>query len=159
MHDPLLTPRGKEQCHKLATEFPYHSSVELLVSSPLRRTLSTTLVGFAEEVKKGMRIIALPEAQETGSVPCDTGSDPEVLEKEFEKTQINLNLVHKGWNSKTGKWKAETAAVKRRAKEVRQWLKARPEREIVLVTHGGFLHYLTDDWTDYNACPGKSLLK
>lgn len=49
-----------------------------------------------------MKVIAIPEAQETSDVPCDTGSDPDVLKKEFEekKLPVDLSLVKEGWNSK-----------------------------------------------------------
>ncbi|KAJ5354987.1 uncharacterized protein N7496_012199 [Penicillium cataractarum] len=38
--------------------------------------------------------------------------------------------------------------IRDRALYIRRWLKARPEKEIVVVSHGGFLHFLTDDWED-----------
>ena len=107
-------------------------------------------------MEKGIKFIALPEAQETGAVPCDTGSDIEVLKVEYRQTPIDFSLVQGGWNSKKGKWQSDPAAVKNRAREVRRWLKARPEKVIVLVTHGGFLHYLTEDWDDYALTAGKS---
>ena len=103
-----------------------------------------------------MKIIALPEAQETGNVPCDTGSDPEALKKEFASLPVDFGLVKDGWNSKAGKWAADSDALRARAKEVRQWLKARPEKEIVLITHGGFLHFLNEDWADYDKIKGKN---
>ena len=154
MRDPDLTARGQDQCHRLASEFPYHASTSLLVSSPLRRTIRTALIGFAPEIERGLRIIALPEAQETSDLSCDVGSEPELLEQEFEPSKVDLDLVQKGWNSKTGKWANSKTALKARAKEVRQWLKARPEEQIVLVTHGGFLHFITEDWTGKDKHPG-----
>lgn len=60
-----------------------------------------------------------------------------------------------GWNTKTGRWAPTAEAIEIRAREARQWLKSRPEKEIVLVTHGGFLHYLTEDWTGFNKVAGK----
>lgn len=103
-----------------------------------------------------MKVIALPETQETADVPCDTGSDLSVLKKEMEGKPVDLSLVMEGWNSKTGRWAPTSDAIEIRAREARQWLKARPEEEIVLVTHGGFLHYLTEEWTDYNKVMGRS---
>ena len=158
MHDPDLTPLGEEQCRQLAANFPYHSSIELLVASPLRRTIYTALLTFDQEIKHGMRVIALPIAQETSAVPSDTGSDVDVLRKEMADKPVDLSLVHEGWNSKTGKWAAEAEALERRARETRRWLKARPEKEIVLVTHGGFLHYLSEDWSDSGMFNGEPYL-
>lgn len=101
-----------------------------------------------------MTVIALPEAQETADVPCDTGSDVGPLKHEMEGKPVDLSRVMEGWNSKTGRWAPTAGALEKRAREARQWLKARPEKEIVLVTHGGFLHYFTEDWTDYNKTMG-----
>ena len=96
-----------------------------------------------------MPVIALPEVCETADVPCDTGSDIAVLKEEMKDQPVDLSLVKEGWNVKTGKWAPTADAVEKRAREARQWLKARPEQEIVLVTHGGFLHYFTQDWSGF----------
>ena len=103
MPDPSLTPLGEEQSQKLQKTFPHHDSVELLVSSPIRRALHTTLIGFESDVRRGLRVIALPDIQETSDLPCDTGSDPGKLEEEFGKEgKVDLSLVHEGWNVKVG---------------------------------------------------------
>lgn len=148
--DPNLTPKGIEQCETLAQNFPYHNSIGAIVASPLRRALYTALHGFKPLIEKGMCVIALPEVCETANVPCDTGSDIRVLKEEMEGKAVNLSMVKEGWNSKTGKWAPNADAVEKRAEEARQWLKARPEKEVVLVTHGTFLHYFTEDWSDFN---------
>lgn len=36
--------------------------------------------------------------------------------------------------------------MQKRAAALRCWLWKRPEENIALVTHGAFLHYLTEDW-------------
>jgi broad specificity phosphatase PhoE len=60
--------------------------------------------------------------------------------------------VHPGWNSKVGKWTPASSAIERRAKEARVWLRDLAAKEegrdvdIVVVTHGGYLHYMTEDW-------------
>lgn len=38
---------------------------------------------------------------------------------------------------------------------MRKWLWNREEKEIVLVTHGAFLHYLTEDWDGFVAGHGE----
>ena len=159
MPDPLLTPFGETQCAHLASAFPNHTTVDLLVCSPLRRTIYTTTLGFKPDIQRGVvPIIALPEVQETSDVPCDTGSAPAVLRKEFAGKPVDLSRVTEGWNSKTGRWASEPEAIEKRAREARLWLRSRPEREIVLVTHGGFLHWLTEDWQGFNKVAGMSSL-
>ncbi|OAX82876.1 hypothetical protein ACJ72_02773 [Emergomyces africanus] len=149
--DPLLTPHGESQCRDLSAEFPYHSQIDLIVASPLRRTLYTALLTLQDQIRnKGLTIIALPEIQETSDVPCDVGSDLAVLQKEVLENglPVDLGLVEEDWNSKQGKWAPSAEAIANRAREARRWLKARPEKEIVVVSHGGFLHYFTEDWQD-----------
>lgn len=154
MPDPSLTPKGKEQCQNLAQNFPYHNSIGAIVASPLRRTIYTALYGFEPLIEKGMPVIALPEVCETADVPCDTGTDIEVLREEMKGKPVDLSRVKKGWNVKTGKWAPTADAIEKRAREARQWLRARPEDEIVVVTHGGFLHYFTEDWSDFSEAMG-----
>ncbi|KAK5158599.1 hypothetical protein LTR04_005212 [Oleoguttula sp. CCFEE 6159] len=148
MHDPLLTPFGEEQCRELRSSFPYHSAVDLVVASPIKRTVYTALIGFSNDLaSKDLKVIALPELQETSDLPCDTGSSPEEAAREFRGKPVDLTLVQEGWNSKKGKWAPTAKAIENRAREARQWLMSRPEKDIVVVTHGGFLHYFTEDWT------------
>ena len=158
MPDPVLTEKGIEQCRDLAKKFPYLKSIGAIVASPLRRTIYTALYGFEPLIEKGMRVIALPEICETADVPCDTGSDVAVLKEEMKDKPVDLGMLQQGWNVKTGKWAPTADAVGKRAKEARQWLKARPEDEIVVVTHGGFLHYFTEDWTGYIEANGMQII-
>lgn len=161
IHDPSLTELGHEQCHQLRDEFPFHDRIELVTASPLRRTIYTALHTFApvfERTNGAVKLIALPDVQETSDVPCDTGSDPNVLHEELvvgKQAPVDLGLVAEGWNIKQGRYAPTNQAIKHRAREARRWLKARPEKEIVLVTHGGFLHYLTEDWEDSSQFQGK----
>ncbi|KAG8532809.1 uncharacterized protein KY384_002687 [Bacidia gigantensis] len=152
--DPDLTPFGEEQCRQLAQSFPDHDSIDLIVCSPLRRTIYTALLGFKQDIDRCGKVIALPEAQETANVPCDTGSDLSALRKEMADKPVDLSLVMEGWNSKTDRWSPTATAIEKRAREARQWLKARPEKQIVLVTHGGFVHFFTEDWTGYKLSMG-----
>jgi hypothetical protein len=95
---------GEKQCSDLRNSFPNHAQIELMVASPLRRTIHTALLSFEPvfEAHKDFKLLLLPEAQETSDVPCDTGSDPVVLKKEFvdRGLPVDLSLVHDGWNSK-----------------------------------------------------------
>lgn len=159
MRDPSLTPFGEEQCANLSKSFPYQSSITHLVASPLRRTLYTCLLSFPQAVEAGKIVLALPELQETSDLPCDTGSDPGKLREEFGPGgKVDLHLVGEGWNNKKGKWSTSPSAIDARAREARLYLKAVGEKaasangedqHIVAVTHGGYLHYLTEDWDEH----------
>ncbi|KAL2818471.1 histidine phosphatase superfamily [Aspergillus cavernicola] len=156
--DPLLTDLGNEQCTKLRDAFPRHDKIDLIVASPLRRTIYTALQSFEPVFKANpnLKLILLPDIQETSDVPCDTGSDTEALKKEIAEKglPVDTSLVEEGWNVKTGRYAPTNAAVSQRARTARRWLKARPEKEIVMVSHGSLLHYFTDDWEDSSQFQG-----
>lgn len=136
MHDPLLTPYGIQQCEHLAAVYPY--TVDLIVASPIKRTIYTALLSFPKTIEeKNLTIIALPEVQETSDLPCDTGSAKAELMREFKGRPVDLNLVIDGWNSKQGRWAANASQIEERCRVARRWLMSRPEKDIVVVTHGG----------------------
>ncbi|KAI4231403.1 MAG: hypothetical protein LQ352_008406 [Teloschistes flavicans] len=159
MHDPALTPHGENQCLNLRSSFPYHSSVKLLVCSPLRRTIQTTLLAFEPEASRGVPCIALPEIQETSDLPCDTGSKLSEIMKDFKDQPVDFSLVPDDWNSKQGKWEPAQHAIDARCQAARKWLRSRDEDVVVVVAHGGLLHYLTQDWTDSGKFQGKDDLQ
>ncbi|RDL38594.1 Phosphoglycerate mutase-like protein [Venustampulla echinocandica] len=158
--DPNLTPLGRSQCQDLRSRFPHHSSVEIVLASPLRRTIQTAVTAFGSVLSRPeVPLLLVPLAQEISARPCDTGTDPEVLEAAMQDVLVNVDvkvnldgridygLLEEGWNGKAGKYEASLKAVEQRAAELRRFLWKRPETSIVLVTHGAFLHYLTEDWT------------
>ncbi|EWG47656.1 hypothetical protein FVEG_07713 [Fusarium verticillioides 7600] len=146
--DTDLTPLGQEQAKGLISKCPELVNVDLIVSSPLRRTLQTTLLGFSSQLERGLQIVALPEVQEVSAMNCDTGSDLAVIKEEFRQEPVDFSLVEPGWQVKEGKWAPVVGSISERARAARQWLSERPESEIVVVTHGCFLHFFTDDWVN-----------
>lgn len=148
--DAALTSEGKGQCSELnaGTTSNIQQSAQLIVTSPLRRTLQTTLLGFPDLISRlGGRsaIVALPHLQENGSSPADTGSSRSELEGQSEFAGIDFGLLDHKWNSKSGIWSPDETSLRQRAGWTRQWLSERSEDEIVVVSHGGALRYLTED--------------
>lgn len=137
IRDPSLTSWGEHQCHELSSNFPHKTEIDLIVASPIVRTLNTALLTFEDVIKsKNLKVLALPELQETSDLPCDTGIPPEELAKKFEGQPVDLSLVKPGWESKQGKFATTAVAIEARAREARQWVAARPEKVVVVVTHG-----------------------
>ncbi|KAI9691121.1 MAG: hypothetical protein M1822_008741 [Bathelium mastoideum] len=155
LRDPVLTPLGEVQCHNLALTFPHPAPTTrrtLVVASPLKRTLSTALLSFASllppERPGAAAILALPDLQETSDLPCDTGSPAAELARTYRGRPVDLSLVERegdAWCRKEGRWGPGAEAIRARARAVREWLWGRSEEVVVAVTHGGLLHYLTED--------------
>lgn len=142
--DPSLTKEGELQAQHLARTFPYHNRVEAVLSSPLQRALQTALLAFQSQLSPSAKLIAQPLAQETSEALCDTGVDRTSLEAIHGPDNVDFDAVGPDWNSKSGKWSQSEYDVQRRAVELRDLLAARAENQLVLVTHGYFLRYLTE---------------
>ena len=170
--DPDLTPLGKEQCATLANSFPLQSQITHLVASPLRRTIYTCLLSFEPALQRATTanngptvVVALPELQEVSPLPCDTGSPVAKLEAEFGPAgNVDLDLVRAvpAWNVKTGDspFAPVMSRLEARARAARVWLRELGRKfeaenpgvdaHVAAVTHGGFLHFLTQDWDGMN---------
>lgn len=164
--DPYLTPLGRDQCLALRASFPRHDRVTHLVASPMRRTLQTCEQSFRPAVDAGLKVVAQPLVQEVSTLPCDTGSEPEVLAAEFG-SWADVSGVPKGWNDKTSPgspWAPRVEALEERARRARVWLRELGRTwkaegrgdtaDIVVTTHGGFLHFLTQDWEGLDISKG-----
>lgn len=159
--DPHLTVHGEEQCRLLRDEhFLQSSRLKFVVASPMTRTLQTALLVFGS-ANGASRILALPDIQETTEYPCDLGSDLGQLKDEVERNKwpIDLQRVEEGWNIKkqSSRYSATVPAIETRADDARSllWQLAQTTAEdqetdvhIALVSHGSFLHFLTNDWED-----------
>ena len=130
VHDPPLTSLGEQQAHLIRENYPFLlKSSAFLVSSPLRRTLQTSLLTFNRNP------LPHPGFQESSAKPCDTGSPTSVLRKEFP--ELDFKWVGEEWNSNEGEWAPDETSLANRAERMRKWLKDRDENEIIVVTHGG----------------------
>ncbi|KAI1327162.1 phosphoglycerate mutase-like protein [Xylariaceae sp. FL0255] len=145
--DAPLTPLGRKQAASLSRQIQdLQQEAEVITTSPLKRTLQTTYLGWAPAIERlGGRgkVICIPQAQECNDFPCDTGSSREVLEADPEFAGFNFELLTPDWTSKEGFWSMDDAALTNRARWVRQFLRDRPEKNIVLVAHGDVLRRIT----------------
>ncbi|KAL7948041.1 phosphoglycerate mutase family protein [Trichoderma barbatum] len=157
--DPPLTLAGFQQASSLATTFPRPSSIAIVLTSPLKRALTTTMAGFSHiltlngvdgsrEIRRA-ELIVDRDLQESSDLPCDTGSEPAVLKKLFPN--VDVSMLDNNWFAKTGMYAADVENVILRAKTFRErlWNIAESvqtdQRAIVVVSHSAFMEYLTKD--------------
>jgi broad specificity phosphatase PhoE len=153
--DPGLTEAGFVQAAALTKTFPSLSSIGVILSSPLTRTIETTLAAFSTVLSKeegAAKLILDPDLQERSDLPCDTGSDVAVLEAKFPG--LDYSALGEGWHAKTGAYTADDEAVAARAEGVRKKLlrlareleaSGSERKDVVVVTHGVFMKFLTED--------------
>ncbi|PMD51838.1 phosphoglycerate mutase-like protein [Hyaloscypha bicolor E] len=142
LHDPPLSDLGfGPQCDELAkylqTEVPIAQKVDLIVISPMRRTLQTAQQGLGWLMERGVPVILRAEWQENSDKPCDTGTDISVMEKEWH--QFDWLSVDPEYPTKTGLYAFSKEGLTQRGIAARKWLRDRPEKVIAVVSHSGFL--------------------
>jgi broad specificity phosphatase PhoE len=161
--DPPLTTLGYTQASQLISKFPNPERIAVILSSPLRRAIQTSLAGFPHVLEKryfdpssefgvenGIELALEPDLQERSALPCDTGSERHVLEKDFPN--LALEELSEDWPSKAGQYAADDDSVTLRAARTREKLKrlnmalhGKERRDIVVVTHGMFMKFLSGE--------------
>ncbi|KAK6526150.1 hypothetical protein TWF281_011186 [Arthrobotrys megalospora] len=183
IRDPTLTETGHSQCRLLASTFPHHDTITHVICSPLKRTIQTTLESFHPTIARlsksnpEFKIPTDPYFQETGEWECDIGSSVPELQKfveNFEEsedsksstakiqgyeyhTHLDFSPVSKSapdWPQKNGIFAAKN--VETRGSYAREYLYNNfgNEDEVLIVSHGGYLHVLTEDWDSYDEMKG-----
>jgi broad specificity phosphatase PhoE len=162
-HDPPLTTLGYTQAAHLADSIPNPERIAVVITSPLRRAIQTSLAGFRHVlderyfdqgsgvgVEHGVALSLEPGLQERSSMPCDTGSQNSVLQKEF--LNLDLSPLDENWRAKAVLYAEDDVSVTRRAEKMREKFKqmaatlhGKEKRNIVVVTHGVFMKYLAGE--------------
>lgn len=114
LRDPLITAKGKLQCQHLSRTFTHHGDIDIIFSSPLRRTIQTAAYSFGPTLaRKEVPFVLLPGLQEVSDLGCDVGPDAAELEQavhdlfdgeelgfDWKEKKIDFRNVESGWNSK-----------------------------------------------------------
>ncbi|KAI1350711.1 phosphoglycerate mutase-like protein [Xylaria sp. FL0043] len=152
IYDPSLTKLGREQCTRLRQrlmEDPLAQQAELIITSPMRRTIQTALDTVDWLMEEGIKVKADARWQENTAKPCDVGSEISKIADEFPG--IDYSAVDPVWPDKTSPAGSEyhytrTAIVARGQAALRDLYK-RPEKVIIVVSHSGFLRVgVTGHW-------------
>ncbi|KAH7176621.1 histidine phosphatase superfamily [Dactylonectria macrodidyma] len=153
IHDPSLTPLGEQQCANLRAAFPHHAKLTKLLASPMRRTVYTCINAFGRDDLPP--IIALPEFQEISHQPCDVGSPVPKVSAEFagkaDYSHVEETWCEKGVNSPYEPTLEKLLARGKKGRLTLREAAGNGDDHILLVTHGGFLHFMTDDWQGVDA--------
>lgn len=110
----------------------------------------------------GVRIVAHPDIQEVSNCPCDTGTPLDVLRKEFPSIQFPDAVFPEAYPRAPVRVPSKEGTIfddvphllNERAQRIREYIKHQlDETEIILVSHGSFVHFLLNWWAGE---PGKS---
>ena len=143
LRDAPLTALGKAQADGLRDEVTALRGIELVVVSPLTRAVQTMLAAFAGHPAPCL-VHDLP--REHLQSFCDIGRAPAALSRDFPALTFD-HLADPWWyvgESAVGPFAPEPYELLiARVAGFADWLSARPEAEIAVVGHAGFLRHLT----------------
>ncbi|KAF3933434.1 hypothetical protein ABW19_dt0210305 [Dactylella cylindrospora] len=161
--DPPLTPLGHEQSKQLGRKFPNPQNIGIILTSPLRRAIQTSLSAFHDILDKqyfppepgrsevgGVKLVLYADVQERSNLGSDIGSPSDVLKREFPR--LDHSSLSDGWQIKEGIYSTADEVVEQRANRVREHLRDLSEslagdarKDIVIVTHGVFMKFLSGE--------------
>jgi len=137
--DPALTKLGVQQSKDLSVKFS-SINIDLIVVSPLRRTVQTAANIFSSEKYNSVSIIANELCRESyGLVVCDKRSNLTAIKEEFASSKVDFSLIATEEDTWWESDKEPPEHLEQRVREFYRFLKSRPESNIAVVTHHGFL--------------------
>lgn len=156
-HDPKLSDLGLHQSselHESLKPSKIGNEVELIVVSPMRRTLQTMTIGLDWLIRKGVKVLPDANWQENADKPCDTGNPIIVMEKEFPNydfSSVDPSYPDKTTNLESNPYAFTEKAIVARGQTCLKALYDRPEKVIAVVTHSGFLRTAVCNRMFFNA--------
>ncbi|KAB5588345.1 Histidine phosphatase family containing protein [Ceratobasidium theobromae] len=163
IRDGVLTSLGRLECAKFSTsDFnrKIQEKAELILTSPQRRALSTTLLALPDAVKRLLpqsRVILVPQLQGTSHHPCHRGLRREKLEAmpeyttELEHGSLDFSPLTPDWNKKSGIYGSSDAEARARTRWLYDFIRNREEETIIMVAHGSIMRYFVAQNEPYNS--------
>lgn len=140
LEDATLTDVGVEQCRILSTSSASAvTKAELLVVSPLRRTMQTATYSFPQLQGKIPWVAVECLREQTGLHPCDRRRS--ITEHKESFNYIDFSEIHDDVDPLYYKYtlREPKADVTLRTRQFMKWLQERPEKEIIVVSHHGYM--------------------
>jgi len=141
--DPELTLKGRSQCDKLfdqLNQIDKNLPIDLIVVSPLFRTLQTMDLSCTNFIYK-CPIISLDIIREQINQLCHKRKDLDNIKKKFFYVNFsnieNDDILYKKFNGME-----PDSHVISRCEQFMDWIRRRKEKNIIVITHGGFLSYI-----------------
>ena len=147
LHDPELSPVGQLQAPSTIERVEQIEQIDLVVCSPMTRTLQTYLNIFRgnDTIHHRLSKIPLiihPDAQEILEKPCDTGRPIVELREKFpilinELNKFETMFAGFEWLNKSDPSNLyHPQRIHERILRLLRWLVERPEKSIVVISHG-----------------------
>eukprot|EP00929_Paragymnodinium_shiwhaense_P015471 TRINITY_DN123565_c0_g1_i1.p1 TRINITY_DN123565_c0_g1~~TRINITY_DN123565_c0_g1_i1.p1 ORF type:complete len:380 (+),score=62.87 TRINITY_DN123565_c0_g1_i1:41-1141(+) len=139
--DNPLTPQGEENCKASREEWgsKIFDTAELVVVSPMRRALQTAYLLSGEDASRCPWFVTSMCAEKLSGATCDEGTPLSEVKVALPWMSDLPGVADLGqeW------WKDERPQEELRVAAFLNFLLKRPEQKICVVSHGGFLEYIS----------------
>lgn len=146
--DTKLTEKGKKQAEKLKEIWYERNEIELVITSPLSRTLETASILFKDTKVPILAQELLREYPLGLDTPNKRHNRMQLIDWYPE---IDFSYI---LSNKDTLWKEHETELpenlKKRVQQTKEWLFLRPEKTIALVGHSTFLHQFLFNTFDNN---------
>jgi broad specificity phosphatase PhoE len=162
--DAELTDKGIEQCQELNKINEKYLKSQLVVVSPMRRTLQTATKSFPDLIEKVPWIALECLREQTGLHPCDKRFPISFYQENYP--YVDYSFIESDEDPLYPLYEDRREPhedMDQRAKQFLNWIQTRPETEIVVVSHSAFLRGLfqrvlfpSDPFTRFENCETRS---
>ena len=145
--DTMLLPEGRQQALSLRDNWDEINNIELVIVSPLKRTLETAIIIFQN---KNIPIIALEFCREypLGKHTCNKRSNKEELELLYPT--VNFDNLTSNKDREWDDFNEETLeSLNKRIELLINYIKDRDENKIAFVNHSSFIGQMKDKHIKY----------
>jgi broad specificity phosphatase PhoE len=145
--DTMLLPEGKQQAQELARTWKEINTIDLVIVSPLKRTLETAMNIF-DEIDVPMIALEMSREFPLGLHTCNKRSNKEELELLYPRVNFD-NLVSNKDNIWDDKKEETIEMLNSRIDLIKKYMKDRPEENIAFVNHSSFIGQMKDNDIKY----------
>ncbi|KAJ6526216.1 histidine phosphatase superfamily [Mycena vulgaris] len=157
LRDPPLTDQGLAEAGAVSMKF----EPELIICSPMVRTIQTALAAFPDLLPQSKIAVEIwPDLREAHDAICNKGVPRATLAAAFPR--LDFSRCREEWDYEAH---SDEVAIQR-AGRVRAALAERPEQDILLISHRGFISYLVSgpqfsncELRSYTFGPGNALVE
>lgn len=165
IRDTALTDRGIAEAIQLKDNWKEIKNIDLVITSPLLRTLQTTSIIFKDVDVKKIAIDELLEYPQSEQI-CNMRSDIDYLNKLFPSISFDniYDNVSKEWEYIDFDEKHEKLKLEKRIENFKKFLSNRDEQNIAVVGHSSYFNYMINNFVDTeitelkHCCPYKITL-
>ena len=147
--DPDLSPHGRTQAQETIEHVKSIPQIDLIVCSPLTRTIQSYLLVFADRLD--IPLIIHPYLQEKCTEPCDTGSSIQDLKQKFPNLieQLSTFDEHEWLDKLNPESIYSPERIIERCQRFLDWIRTRSEENIFVISHNLLLKQLCNQKSDF----------